>query len=226
MEELTIEQKAQRYDEILKEAIIAHKDEDKHLKATLERIVYELKENEDEKIRKWLIGYFNQYIIDSMPQVFGNGLNVKDVIAWLEKQGKDNIGISEATKQKLEDNLNKALEKETSESWNEFLEKQGEQKPAWSEDDNRMCKAIIDNIQAICEEGYFVGNIDSDELIKWLESLKERYTWKPSDEHYELEEFAKIVRCNLTGISKAVQELFEAKYLQLTGNKMYGGYKD
>ena len=51
-------------------------------------------------------------------------------------------------------------------------------------------------------------------------------TWKPSDAHYELEEFAKIVRGNLTGISKAVQELFEAKYRQLTGNKMYGGYKD
>lgn len=44
--------------------------------------------------------------------------------------------------------------------------------------------------------------------------------------HYELEEFAKIVRGNLSGISKTVQELFEAKYLQLTGNKMYGGYKD
>ena len=50
-------------------------------------------------------------------------------IAWLEKQGKNNMGISEATKQKLKDNLHKALEKETPESWNEFLERQGEQKP-------------------------------------------------------------------------------------------------
>lgn len=49
---------------------------------------------------------------------------------------------------------------------------------------------------------------------------------KPSDEHYELEEFAKIVRGNLTGISKDAQELFKAKYLQLTGNKMYGGFID
>ena len=37
------------------------------------------------------------------------------------------MGISEATKQKLEDNLNKALEKETAESFNKFLD---EQKPA------------------------------------------------------------------------------------------------
>lgn len=44
--------------------------------------------------------------------------------------------------------------------------------------------------------------------------------------NYVLEEFAKIVRGNLTCISKAVQKLFEAKYLQLTGNKMFGGFKD
>ena len=62
--------------------------------------------------------------------------------------------------------------------------------------------------------------------VEWLKSLRLQNTWKPSDEHYELEEFAKIVRCNLTGISKTVQNLFEAKYLQLTGNKMYGGYTD
>ena len=47
----------------------------------------------------------------------------------LEKQGKNSMGISEATKQKLEDNLHKALEKETPESCNEFLDEQCEQKP-------------------------------------------------------------------------------------------------
>ena len=46
----------------------------------------------------------------------------------LEKRG-NNMGISEATKQELEENLNKALEQETPESCNEFLDKQGEQKP-------------------------------------------------------------------------------------------------
>ena len=61
---------------------------------------------------------------------------------------------------------------------------------------------------------------------KELKKIEEKTTCKLSDEHYELEEFAKIVRCNLTGISKPVQKLFEAKYLQLTGNKMYEGFKD
>lgn len=50
----------------------------------------ELTESKDERIRKWLIGYFNQYTIDGMPVVFGNDLNVKDVIAWLERQQDNN----------------------------------------------------------------------------------------------------------------------------------------
>ena len=55
---MTIEQKAQRYDEAIKEASVAYKDEDRHLKATLERIFPELKESKDEKIRKLLIRLF------------------------------------------------------------------------------------------------------------------------------------------------------------------------
>ena len=94
----------------------------------------------------------------------------------------------------------------------------------WSERDIKMIQDIISDI-AIAQE-QLIYKARCEEEINWLKSLKDRYTLKPSNEHYELEEFAKIVRGNLTGISKAVQELFEAKYLQLTGNKMYGGFKD
>ena len=50
MKELSIEEKAQRFDEALKAAVVAHKDEDRHLKATLERIFPELKEGENTDI--------------------------------------------------------------------------------------------------------------------------------------------------------------------------------
>jgi len=60
MKEFTIEEKAQRYDEALERARIACKDEDKHLKATLESIFPELAESEDERIRKELIDYINR----------------------------------------------------------------------------------------------------------------------------------------------------------------------
>ena len=46
----------------------------------------ELKESEDEKIRKWLIGYFRQYKEDGMEK-YANGLKVESIITWIEKQG-------------------------------------------------------------------------------------------------------------------------------------------
>ena len=45
MKELSIKEKAQAYDKAIKEAYTAYKDEDRHLKATLERIFPELKNN-------------------------------------------------------------------------------------------------------------------------------------------------------------------------------------
>ena len=54
----------------------------------------------------------------------------------------------------------------------------------WNEEDNRMRKAIIDNIKAICEEGYFVGDIGSDELINWLEDrVQSKQKWSKRDIH-------------------------------------------
>ena len=49
---MTEKEKAKAYDEALKKASAAHKDEDRHLKATLERIFPELKEDDDERIKK------------------------------------------------------------------------------------------------------------------------------------------------------------------------------
>jgi len=87
----------------------------------------ELKENEDEKIKKAIL-----WCISTVEHEFGckviEGFAATELKSWLEKQGKNNMGISEATKHELEDNLNKALEKETPESWNKFLDEQGEQK--------------------------------------------------------------------------------------------------
>ena len=88
-------------------------------KANLEILFPELKESEDERIRKAI-----SQCVEDMRGQFEKLYSVhhKDAISWLEKQGKKNMGISEATKQKLEDNLNKALGKETPESWSEFLD--------------------------------------------------------------------------------------------------------
>ena len=73
-----------------------------------------------------------------------------------------------------------AMEKEQVD-WLKSLKDRVQQQSQWSEEDNRMCKAIIDNIKAICKEGYFVGNIGSDKLINWLKSLilKNSHAYNP-----------------------------------------------
>ena len=88
MKELTIEQKAIAYDKALEKASIAYKDEDRHLKATLERIFPELKVSEDEKIRKELKSFFDSEISDYGNVEWRNGIRYAEIVAWLEKQGE------------------------------------------------------------------------------------------------------------------------------------------
>ena len=196
-------------------------------KYVLERLFPELAESEDERIRKHLIGVVELYYGNTDEQ------EKKDCLAWLEKQGKNNMGISEETKKELEDNLNKALEKETPESCNEFLEKQDKQKPAWSEDELKVLNEIIEDYEkanksfggyqariywlkslrdrvlpqqkqawseedernldwltTVCERIHYKSDPQVAPecaliLRDWLDSLKDRYTWKPSDEQMD-----------------------------------------
>ena len=106
----------------------------------------------------------------------------------------------------------------------EFYEPVRQKPIEWSEEDEKHLNRAINSLDS--SKPYTDNPHKYDETISWLKSLRPKSQWKPSKEHYELEEFAKIVRDNLIGINKAVQKLFEDKYLQLTGNKMYGGFRD
>ena len=83
---MTPEEKAERYNEALEMAKIVHKDEDRHLKATLERIFPELKESDDEKIRKGIIS--GMVAIKEQGKETFAAIRINDCIAWLEKQGE------------------------------------------------------------------------------------------------------------------------------------------
>ena len=116
------------YQKSLEKARELHKTSSPEVRLALEKVFTELVEDEDERIRKALIdGFTVMKESKNCGKTFSKyKIPVEDILAWLEKQGKNNMGISEATKQELENNLNKALEKETPESCNEFLD---EQKP-------------------------------------------------------------------------------------------------
>ena len=89
-----------------------------------------------------------------------------------------------------------------------WLEKKSEQKSAWSVEDS----AMLDNIVAWIEGkwGTLGGKVGGKEAyISFLKDLKDRYTWKPSDEQIEaLQESIGIVG-ELTQRGKILKELVE-----------------
>jgi hypothetical protein len=96
MKELSIAEKAKAYDELLvklQEAKVDNNVCDERYCCVIDDIVPELKESEEEKIRKTLIDFFSKGAKNGAQT---NGIYDKDIIAWLEKQGESNpyIGVS------------------------------------------------------------------------------------------------------------------------------------
>lgn len=95
MEKLSIEEKAKRYDEAIERAKIQHQYSwVKHSREVAEEIFPELKENEDEKVRKWLIDTIKEVPDDSIEW---DVIDKSDVLSWLEKQKET---VSDNTKGK------------------------------------------------------------------------------------------------------------------------------
>lgn len=94
MKELSIKQKAERYDEISKEVKDFFDGKQKmysDVEQTLNYLFPELKESEDERIRKAIMEFF-ELQDDNTTYSF---IPKKDIIAWLEKQGnaKEQINL-------------------------------------------------------------------------------------------------------------------------------------
>ena len=85
MKELSTEQKAKRYDEVIK--LVNSKWHYKNQPCIIDAsdIFPELKESEDEKMRKGLIRQFTR--LSSSSDMWG-GIKIEDILAWLEKQGE------------------------------------------------------------------------------------------------------------------------------------------
>ena len=190
MKELSIEEKAQRYDEAIERAKSELNSPDKRL---IEYIFPELKESEDVRIRNFISNELACLrASDEKGTVRYNELT--EAIAWLEKQKHEEWSLydekilSEVFTSVEIDAYSEEKKKEII-SWLQkyrpyMHEKRDEQKPAkWSEEDEQYFISILGDIgiadKNMNEETY-------QRKRKWLEnkfkSFKERYTWKPSDE--------------------------------------------
>ena len=161
MKELSIEEKAKRYDEAIERAKAWYKLDNNDLSNDdLETLFPEIRESKDERIRKDII----VLVKDWWDRVNKDNISTKEqMIAWLEKQGeqKPQRMISAEAKEAM---YNKPAE--------------------WSEDDEVKINRIVD-----CLENLNVA--DNDILLKdvdWLKSLKDRVQPQPNQEWSEEDE--------------------------------------
>ena len=157
---MTEKEKAEAYDKALKKASAAHKDEDKHLKATLERIFPELKESEDEKIKNAILNHLKKMWGNCQDDVCG--VHVEDAIAWLERQGD---------KDKLIQELGEYKVKYTQEVLEKYINSMS------NKDDERLKKTAIAFLKDFAEQGYE----NALECIDWLEKQDEMHIWTIQD---------------------------------------------
>ena len=196
MKELTIEEKAKAYDEALPRATNLHKDAidmgDTLRAKQCEIIFHELKESDNERIRKELIEHCKN---QAKPYIdTGNECpQIQSWITWLEKQGHTDSIIEKAKTEKqrviisetdgdanidwdtrsLEDT--KRLLECGLQYVNRELEKQGEHNFAkWSEEDEHRVKDTIYFLETA--KKHYASTVELDACIDWLKSLEDRRT--------------------------------------------------
>lgn len=157
-----------------------------------EVIFPELRESEDERIRKGLIKGLSAMRDIHKHQTFSDdAINIDDAIAWLEKQGeKSDYNPYKATVESITtmvekyasgnlrdfyDNI-KVKCKDAMEYDNTWIEKQGEQ-PYWSEEDELMIQDAIHWIKEFQKSNRCNDENDMQSSVtceNWLKSLKDR----------------------------------------------------
>jgi hypothetical protein len=211
MEEVSIEQKAKRYDEALervKELLSrCRNNRDRRTMVyrvnDIESIFPELKENEDERIKEDLIQWISDF-----PDMIWRGHYREDVIAWLDKQGKKEIENKFVPKFNVGDEIKIGNEKSLTITkidekgyWSEDLlicdfdeeclwDLVEQKKPVWSEEDEVMRKAIILNLEEFAKTCAIPSKEYISKCINWFKNLSSNLStqkqWKPSDEQIKV----------------------------------------
>ena len=201
MEELTIKEKAKRYDEAIERAEKWRNapNVDKiptFANRVIDEIFPEFEENEDERIRKEIINFLEL----PHPQFVGKR-DHKTWITWLEKQGEKNTAWSEVDNfmynriKNLLTDISLAPESINSLfDWLKSLKFRVQSKQEWSEEDKKMIDSIYIslNSESVAEGLRCCGikhNADDLETIlfkqkRWLKSIRpqQKQEWNEEDE--------------------------------------------
>ena len=127
-------------------------------------VIIELMESEDERIRKEIISFFEQFTNEEL-----RGVNISDWIDWLKKR-KEQKPISFNGSYNPDDY-------EVIMKGNATCLKRKEKNPAeWSEDDEKKLRAVISLMRASRVVDPFYDKMC---LEGWLKSLPERFDLQP-----------------------------------------------
>ena len=188
---MTQEEKAKRYDELLLKLQKAKVDDnvcDEMYYRVIDDIVPELAKSEDERIRKAIHIYFDW--LDGRKDYAPKGkYTIRDMIAWLEKQGEQKQDPCEhcddkrlnchnfpCTKKKAFKQGKSVLEAIIDEKVDNA--NKVEQNPAWSEEDERQWNNIYDVLDGhfeLSKKGY-------KNAANWFKAIKGRVQPQPKQE--------------------------------------------
>lgn len=139
--------------------------------------VPELRESEDERIREEIANLIMQSTCNTK-----EFYRKRELIEWLEKQGqkpawgKEDRDYYDAIIAKLEVTQDDAALTDNQMEFLKSLKDRVHLKQEWSEEDYAMIEAATNLAHEYGRHGLWV----------WLKSLKQRHTWKPSDEQIEV----------------------------------------
>lgn len=214
MKELSIEDKAKRYDEALTMAkeIYNGNPLNETAKVVCKQIFLELAESEDEKIIKSFIRLLKAFYDVNFPTP--EGFERKDMIAWLEKQGKQkptkNIietwkdmrleAYQQASGNRHEPNYSDDNTKMFSlNDIDNIIEKMSEQKTADKYEPkfkvgDWVINTITNEVEQVIEltdceyvcSGHLIVSFNDQHILRKIQSIN---TWKPSEEQIEVLEW-------------------------------------
>ena len=168
------------------------------------KVIIESKESEDERIRKILYSFLDSALGKDLLQR-KCGLNPDSVLTWFEKQKEQNGEDEESTDFTIYHPLKNGKgeyecipysfygsltsfseDKDlidffrtcfyTEEECNEWIEQQKEQKPAWSEEDEKIRQSLLRDYEYAMQSSGTVWGEDFKKKHNWLKSLPERFS--------------------------------------------------
>ena len=190
MKELSTEEKAERYDEVVNKLRRFMEQGVNPLitRADVQDFFPQLAESEDDRIRKEIVRFIRMEVED---EIVGNKW-----LAWLEKHKYTEDDLDKAYKCANEVQYRRGYEDAKKE-----IVKQDEQKTVWSEEDEKKRTLLISILEVNHPYDYFKVNpantlnmeaMHTEELVSWLKSLRPQNTWKPSDE--QISELGNLVK--------------------------------